>query len=197
MKEVQRSKYSHLFSLTKQDYDENYYDLIRLAYIGMFHKFENFIKELIRQVEEFFSDVDENEKTLVEYAKERFNFKIIDWKHSPITERINWIAICNKHYDGFPTKEPVHERYKHLNPNSRMALNRDDFKHDIEMLISSYQSKLSIVMMIAMHKMSIGNWEISDRDILNEEGINEKYLEADANIQKLIDLDRGVFPKEL
>jgi hypothetical protein len=104
LNEIQKSKYRYLISLSKEDLKENYYKTIRLGYIGMFHKYENYIDDLISKSELLISDLNENGLSLGKYCELHFNYKIKDWRNSPTISRLNWISICNKHYDGFPYK---------------------------------------------------------------------------------------------
>ncbi|HYD90734.1 MAG TPA: hypothetical protein VEA37_04510, partial [Flavobacterium sp.] len=39
LNEISKSKYRYLITISKDDLKENYYETIRLGYIGMFHKY--------------------------------------------------------------------------------------------------------------------------------------------------------------
>jgi len=50
-KALKSSKYNHLFNGAREELNENLNETIRLGYVGMFHKFENYIDDLIVQAE--------------------------------------------------------------------------------------------------------------------------------------------------
>ena len=53
--QMKASKYKSYFSIDKDIIKELYYDTIRLGYVQLFHKLENFNKELIRMSNLLFS----------------------------------------------------------------------------------------------------------------------------------------------
>jgi len=46
-RELKFSKYKQFFNLTEDEYKENYFETVRLGYVGAFHKYESFLKNLI------------------------------------------------------------------------------------------------------------------------------------------------------
>lgn len=195
LKEIRTSKYKNLISLYREELKENYYDTIRLGYIGLFHKYENFIDELIKMGDILCDDLDsKNSQSISEYSKKELNFKIKDWKFSSFIEHINWIAICNKHYDGYPKKTPRPARFNSpiLYPeNEKLKLTKEDFKRDSQAMITFYSSILRLVFIISMHKIAFENidYEVYKPD--NLEAYNELMQgkeESKKKIQNLISL---------
>lgn len=154
LQEIIKSKYRHLLIVSKEDLKENYYETIRLGYVGMFHKYENFIDDLITHAELLAKADDEEQLTpLLKYVHENFGYKIKDWKNSSVINRLNWIANCNKHYDGYPRKTPKHPWYEHYDESLKLKLTKEDFVRDIDFLVSEYHLMLQLVFMFAMHQM--------------------------------------------
>ncbi len=45
--QISKSKYKHLLNISKDQLKENLYETIRLGYVGLFHKYESYLKALI------------------------------------------------------------------------------------------------------------------------------------------------------
>lgn len=152
--EVRNSSYKSLIDIDSFDFQETLYDTVRLAYVGLFHKLENYVNEvetitsLIFKKELFQTDV-----TISEWAKERFQFNLKDWKQFYITSKINWICNCVKHKDGYPTKEPKPIGFQTIDESLRIEIKVDEFKRDCDSLIELYPQYLILMRLIAMHKM--------------------------------------------
>ncbi|UWX67349.1 hypothetical protein NZD85_01765 [Empedobacter stercoris] len=104
-RELKFSKYKNEFNLSNEELKENYYETIRLGYVGISHKFESYIKNLIKLTDEFskLTDFDNNLLPIVNFTKKHFNRdlnKISDLNST--SKKINWICNCVKHYDGLP-----------------------------------------------------------------------------------------------
>ena len=141
----------------------------------MFHKYENYIDDLIINSEILISELNNSSISLSKYSEQKFNYKIKDWKNSPMISRLNWISICNKHYDGFPRKEPKDPAYINLPENERMKFTKDDFIRDIDMLIQYYTLMLQAVFNIALYKMTFELEENnSEINIQNPEILEKK-----------------------
>lgn len=182
LNEIQKSKYRHLLVITREELKENYYETIRLAYIGMFHKYENYVDDLIFHSELLITGFNETGLPLTKYIEQTFNYRIKDWKTSPTIEKLNWISICNKHYDGYPRKEPKCSNYQHLPDNERMKFTKDDFVRDIDLLIKHYTLKLQLVFIFALHKMTF------EENILEiDEFTDIEYQQKQIDYRKLFD----------
>jgi hypothetical protein len=195
LNEINKSRYKHLLAVSREELKENYYETIRLGYIGMFHKYENYVTDLILHAELLATDEERRGLTLTKYVEQEFNYKIKDWKNSPTINRINWISNCNKHYDGYPTKEPKHPSYSHLPDNERMKLTKDDFVRDIQALISHYSSILQTVFLFASHKMTFEHmtFEINEFTDLD---VHQKLLDGKKSMHetvlKVIELNKAI-----
>lgn len=195
LNEIQKSKYKHLLVISREELKENYYDTIRLGYIGMFHKYENYIADLILHAELLVLDATEGGLPLTKYVEQEFNYKIKDWKNSPTISRLNWISNCNKHYDGYPKKELKHPSYSHLPDNERMKFTKDDFVKDIEALIRHYTSILQTVFLFAAHKMTFEKmtFEIGEfTDPEQHQKLIDRKKEMDENVLKIIALNKMI-----
>lgn len=149
--QVSKSKYKHLLNLQKEDLKENLYETIRLGYVGLFHKYESYLKALIDAVNFLLAELNEENNLLniQDYCKKEYNVNIFkSHNRFPITNRINYISLCVKHYDGFPVREPINPEFKFHNPNERIKIEKDIFKSDIDRLKIHCNSILSQIIMI-------------------------------------------------
>ena len=62
-------------------------DTIRLAYVGLFHKLENYVNDVITTMDFIYKELQSSELSLSKWVKDNFNIK--DWKQFPISHRIN------------------------------------------------------------------------------------------------------------
>ncbi len=161
LKEINNSKYKNVLILSREDLSENYYETIRLGFIGLFHKYENYIAELIEKAELLIDDNDKEQSLpLTKYSEKEFEFKIKDFKFSPFIERLNWICNCNKHYDGYPKKTPKPTLFEILPENQKMKLSEDNLIQAIDSMIKFYPLIMQLVFTITMHKMVFENDDI-------------------------------------
>lgn len=197
VKEIRNSKYSHLINLTKEDLKENYIETVRLGYIGAFHKFENFIRELVSSAEYLISDVKTENSSLEDYVKKEFNYRIVDWKNYPTVARLNWICNCIKHYDSYPNKDPVPNKYSHLPKDSKLTFTKQEFIQDIDLLIEQNYSIMQLTFMLAIYKMIFDIGGEGENPNTFKKGIEsehakqtfrisiEKFIEANRNLVEL------------
>jgi hypothetical protein len=154
-RELKFSKYKNLISVENIALRDNYYETIRLGYVGAFHKYESYLKDLIEVMNEFFRELDfeNNFLDINEYSKKAFQ---IDIKKSintfSISEKINWICNCVKHYDGYPIKEPIPARLNHFDKNVKIQIESTEFKSDLENLLAQNQLIMSTMFMIGFHQ---------------------------------------------
>ena len=194
--EIRKSKYKYLLSVSKDDLKENYYETIRLGYVGLFHKTESFKKELLVQANKHFNSYEESSTSIQKYILEKFSFNIEkDWKIEDIyIEKVNWICNCIKHRDGFPlldTKTIFSNRYP---KTERIKIEKEEFKEDINHIREFYLQQTQEIFLFGIYKMSMELYEI-DWEILDS--TNEKELKLiqdkekyDNAIKQLIDLKR-------
>ncbi|HZY82270.1 MAG TPA: hypothetical protein VFE50_22245 [Cyclobacteriaceae bacterium] len=105
-KDFIQSQYRHLLKNQNLDFEETLFDTVRLAYVGLFHKLENFMNDLVKLPEMVFSELYETNEPAIKLAKDKYGFDFRDWQQFQITHKINWICNCVKHKDGFPIKQP-------------------------------------------------------------------------------------------
>jgi hypothetical protein len=167
LNEIQKSKYRNSIVLTQEDLKENLYETIRLGYVGLYHKYENYINELIDKAEDLFRPLyqDNTSIKLKEFSKKEFNFVIVNTKNSKTIERINWICNCVKHRDGYPNKNPKPEGFETFPENQKLKLDKDDFARDAGAMADLYPFILKIVFQIAAYKIFA---EKDSTPILNE-----------------------------
>ncbi len=150
------SKYKHLIKVTNQELKENYYETIRLGYVGAYHKYENYLKDLLKVLNEFFKELDFDNKflDLNTYLKKIIDKDLLKTINSfKISEKINWISNCVKHYDGLPIKEPRPYYLTHYNPQQKIEIESAEFREDMENLSTQCQLILSILFMVGFHQV--------------------------------------------
>jgi hypothetical protein len=155
LNEIQKSKNKNLIVLTQEDLKENLYETVRLGYVGLYHKYENYRNELIDKAEDLFGDVNQDNTSLKlkEFSERVFNFKIRNPNYSKTIERINWICNCVKHTDGYPKRYPRPEGFETLHENQKLELDKDDFARDASAMADLYPFILNIVFKIAGYKI--------------------------------------------
>ncbi|NRT15827.1 hypothetical protein HNP99_002187 [Flavobacterium sp. 28A] len=187
-RELKFSKYKHLINIDNEELKENYFETIRLGYVGAFHKYESYIKNITVLMNEFFSNLFENEKYLdIEtYLKTNFQIelkKTITKFHT--TEKINWISNCVKHYDGYPIKEPILKCFLHNDKNKKIQIEAKEFREDLEDLMKQNQLILSVLFLIGFHQyMGLNYSKIEDQ--LTKDKNEQDVIEIRAKLGKSI-----------
>ena len=193
LNEIQKSKYKNSIVLTQEDLKENLYEIIRLGYVGLYHKYENYINELIDKAEDLFgaANQDNTSLKLKKFSEKVFDFEIKNPKNSKTIERINWICNCIKHTDGYPTIKPKPEGFEILPQNQKLKLDKDDFARDANAMLDLYTFILIIVFQIAVYKIfpeknsnSISN---EYKDAALEKKFESEKMEAKCRIKNLIE----------
>jgi len=175
--DFKKSRYSSLLKTTHLDFHETLHDTIRLSYVGLFHKLENYINDVIEITDLIFKEVIETEGTIEKWAKDNFNFNIKNWRQFYITQKINWIANCVKHKDGLPIKEPIPFEFKYSDKNKRIEISPEEFKKDCEILIEFYPVYLQIMFIFARHKI-VFEKPIKKEDYKHSPDLYQKQLES-------------------
>lgn len=191
--ELSRSKYKHLLNINKEDIKENLYETIRLGYVGLFHKYESYLKSLINSVDFLLKELNEQNNLLdiEDYCKKEFKVNIYkSHDRFSITNRINYISNCIKHYDSYPIKEPIHSDFKNHDSNEKIKVDKDVFKSDIEKLQNHCNSLLTDIMFMGFKQYLDLDYEIIKESIKNElkESIEtkDKLLEVQKNIELIL-----------
>jgi len=156
-RELKFSKHKNLIKINADELKENYYETIRLGYVGAFHKYETYIKSISALMDEFFLELfDGGEYQNTErYLKESFN---IDLKKTinnfQASEKINWIANCVKHYDGYPIKQPVLKSFAAADKNQKIKIEAKEFREDLDNLSKQNQEVLSALFLVGFHQFA-------------------------------------------
>jgi len=151
-KNFNNSRYKSLLNNKEPDFKETLYDTIRLSYVGLFHKLENYINDVIKLYDLVFSNAFKTDANIHKWAKDNFQFDIKNWRQFFISEKINWICNCVKHHDGFPVKEPKPVGFRYSNENERIKISPEIFKADCDFLIQFYPVYLQLFSFFAQHK---------------------------------------------
>lgn len=178
-RDLKFSKYRHLIKVENITLKDNYYETIRLGYVGAYHKYETYLKELILTMNDFFKELDFQNKFLEinNYSMKVFQIDIKKSINSfSISEKINWVCNCVKHYDGYPIKEPIPKGLDYFDKSKKIQIESTEFKNDLENLMAQNQLILSALFMIGFHQYF--NQEFSEiRDELKPENQEEQKIE--------------------
>lgn len=178
-KNLKSSKYKHLINITNHELKENYYETIRLGYVGAYHKYESYLKDLLRILNEFFKELDfeNNFLELNSYLKKIIDKDLLKTINSfKISEKINWISNCVKHYDGFPIKEPMPDYLQHFDSSKKIEIESSEFRKDLDDLAAQCQFILSILFMVGFHQVFSQEFVLI-KDQLKEENQQPEKLE--------------------
>ena len=183
--ELKTSFYRKALNLTDNQLKENYYDTIRLGYVGLFHKVENYVKDILLEANLLFNEGKTGRDSIETFFDKNYNFKFNNWYADITLNKINWICNCVKHYDGYPKKEPKYQYLSHLPETEKIKIDHDSFFKDIEYVADSYyQFKLAQIFTLAVFKMATDD-KIEDEDIMTDE-LRAKYLDLEDKVKKLM-----------
>ena len=150
--DLKQSKYRAILNDSVINFKETLYETIRLFYVGLFHKFENYVNDVIQFSNMILLEEFEIESSIADWTG-RFGFGMKNWELFNEVHKVNWIANCVKHKDGFPVKDNPPLCFKHLDKDNRIELTKDDFLQDSKNLIEFYPKYLQIIFMFVKHKI--------------------------------------------
>lgn len=156
-RELKFSKYKNFIKINAEELKENYFETIRLGYVGAFHKYETYSKSISKLIDEFFLDlIDEGDYQNIEpYLKDNFNLELKKTINNfPASEKINWIANCVKHYDGYPIKQPVLHSFNNADKNEKIKIEAKEFREDLDDLLRQNQTLLSALFLVGFHQFA-------------------------------------------
>lgn len=182
------SRYKALLNVKELDFKETLHDTVRLAYVGLFHKFENYRNDVLEIPQLVFGNLYYSNQSIEVWAKEKFNFNIKDLHQFHLTHKINWICNCVKHRDGLPNKTPKPSGFQYLDESQRLIITPEEFKKDCEQLIEFYPFYLQLVLIFAQHKLCAER-VLHDSDNFTEETkqeLEEKIRQLEAITVKFI-----------
>jgi len=179
------SKYKKLLTLSEDDFKENLYEVIRLAYVGLFHKYENFIDSLINYTLQLYKDDYKDRKEFEKVIQDKLDYRIKDWKNFGTISRLNWIVNCIKHYDSYPLKRNEKEinkgvpiEYLSYPTNKKIRLSTKDFKEDVDKVLKIFEFMFSFIPKVGPIKDLFKN----DEDYVNlmgKEYVEESHRKAE------------------
>jgi hypothetical protein len=185
---LHNSRYKSLINITKEDLKDNLYETIRLGYIGLFHKYESYLKSAVSTVDFFLKELNNecNLLTIDDYCKKEFKFSIYRTHDKfAITSKLNYISNCVKHYDGFPVKEPIHKDFIFANVKEKIKLEKETFKTDIDRLKIHSENLLTQLIFIGFKQFMDSECKIDENDLSPDMIANVQLR------QKLIDSNKN------
>lgn len=186
-----QSKYKTILNVQGLEFNETLYDTVRLAYVGLFHKIESFVNDIIQMVDMLYKTENSSSQTIAQWVKARYNLDFKDWQQNGIIYKINWVCNCVKHKDGFPLKEPKPLSFRHLPDNERIQLKPEEFKKDCELLLKFYPALIQILMGFGLFRFTIdseGESEFPDIEQLRREAIEKMEAPILQMVEKLEEL---------
>lgn len=178
---IRTSQYKVLQPLLMDEVEENAHEMIRILYTGMFHKYENFMRELVELSNEMVKDL--GRPDVNKYAKDNFGQALIDWQKSNALYRINWLTNCIKHYDSFPVKEKPPKEYVMLPHDKKIVITKEEFVNDIDILVEEMIDSIQMAKLMVAHLITYGDPD-PDREYSPE--MKTKKIEFDQKIRDLI-----------
>lgn len=144
------SAYKHVLKTIPNDVEDIRHETLRLGYVYMFHKYENLVKSYMQLMENLSTETSqESNETLEEYLMRRFTFNPLQWHKFPKVHKIQFVANCSKHSDGFcKLDNPKFSKPRAFlsTPDDEMIKpSVQEFKEDSNLLITSVQSLFKIV----------------------------------------------------
>lgn len=147
---VKTSIYKDLLDVVDYEIDDIKYETIRLGYVLAFHKYENFVKDLIGLWEEIsIETTKETNQTLVGFLKTKFNISLTSWHEFPSVHMFSYISNCTKHADGISRLDnPKHKKpdyFYYANDGEPIKPTIKNYKDDFERLMKSLEIMISII----------------------------------------------------
>ncbi len=182
-KEIKTSLYKNILIVSENQIKENYYDTIRLGYVGLFHKVENYVRDLLVQANLLFNDGKTGNDSIETFFEKKYNFKFNDWYSDLWMNKVNWICNCVKHYDGYPKKEPKYKYLQYLPENEKIRIGHEEFYKDIDYIADTYyQFKLTQILTLSLFKMATDD---KIENIMTDD-LREKYLNFENTVKILM-----------
>ena len=197
--QISKSKYKHLMNISKEDLKENLYEIIRLGYVGLFHKYESYLKASVDAINFLLKELIEESNLLKieDYCQKEYKINIFkSHDYFAITSRINYISNCVKHWDGYPIKEPIHPDFKYSNPKEKIVIDKETFKADINLLKSHCQLFLTQLMTLGFKQYFELDYSIIDKSIIPELQENLETKEMIQEMKKKFDFVLSDFNKK-
>lgn len=175
---ILNSKYRSFLDIKGLDFNDTLYETIRLAYVGLFHKIESFINDIIAVVDLVYPVNNSNNQNIAQWIKLHYQIDFKNWQQFYIIHKINWICNCVKHRDGYPLKEPKPAGFNFIDSTQRIKLSPTEFKHDCEILVSFYSAIITILMTFGQARFFLEDQLLSFD--------NSEYQNSKAKIEEIL-----------
>jgi hypothetical protein len=158
-KVLSNSRYKALIKDEFADVDEYRNDTVRLAIVGLYHKYEGFRKALIRDYMEYHRELDIS-VDVEQYVRENFGFKLSEnWKNSTLY-KLSWLSNRIKHDSSLPVNfehpdRETPETYELLDSTKKMVIAPQEFYdfcdevyqycHDLFQLFNQVSLKIQLM----------------------------------------------------
>lgn len=187
--QMNSSKYKSLLNIDRDQIKETYYDTIRMGYVQLFHKLENFYKDLLKMANILFNQ--DSTISIEAYYKENYKVDIQkNWKKNYLFKKINWICNRVKHSNGFPDDNYPLGISEYFNPkDQRLRFEKEELINDIDNIQKYYIILMQIVFSLGLHKMVMSDSN-NDNELIND-GLKNKIDEIEMNINMLLDFFRN------
>jgi hypothetical protein len=145
--------------------DENLEDLrdetVRLGYVFTFHKFESFVKHLMKLLDE--RPDTKTGVSIEKYAEKEFGFNPYQWFKCPSVHLVNFISNCTKHQDGYcrldNPKYTIPDEFTSHSADEKIKRTVKEYQTDVQKLIDKITPLIQVITSIyqfrtAVHLMS-------------------------------------------
>ncbi len=156
---VNGSTFKSLITNEFVDLEENKNEIIRLGIVGLFHKYESYRKDLVRNFNEYLRHKD-IKYDMEAYLKESYGFKLSDnWNNNALFE-VSWICNRIKHDSSLPISfekpnQPIPKRFSTMNKEEKLVLKTNElyeyydliyqYCHDLFQLFNHVYLKLQMI----------------------------------------------------
>lgn len=128
---IKGSKFKKFITDEFADIEENKNETIRLAVVGLFHKYESFRKDLVRNLNEYLR-AKGIEVDVKEYAENNYDFKLKEnWNNQTLFE-VNWICNRIKHDSSLPVSfekpnQAIPSKFENIDSNKKLVISSNEF----------------------------------------------------------------------
>lgn len=191
--QIRKSKYKNILKLTDEEYKENLYETIRLAYVGLFHKYESYLDATINAIDYFYKEL--NIKPIKTYLKEEYNYELKK-SHEKfyITKKISYICNCVKHYDGYPKKNNAPLELLYANKEMKIQIQTEHLKSDINMLQTHMQNLFNTIIMIPLLQYMKMDLSVTQKDLKPDITYNKMIktiAELEVGIESILNIKKA------
>jgi hypothetical protein len=122
------------------NFDDSIFEVTRIGYVHLYHKYESFIREICPFLDEYLTKHFKEQISILQFLKnELFGYDLFDLKYQPPKlQKINWVANCVKHYDGFPVKNNPPAQFANADKSQQIKIEKDEFENDILFLLDHF-----------------------------------------------------------